>query len=147
MSGPCLWVYGTFTWPQTNGQLKPCLKLHALLPQKHCAAHLFCKLRWNRNYFYKLLVLKVWLVCLHDDGRDTDICSCLPVYLLQIAPDMVLIFNWKVLIFFLFLHENICCGYSLEAPCQGASNEYPQPMFSWKHMLWVLIRSALPRRF
>ena len=24
----------------------------------------------------------------------------------------------------LFLHENICCGYSLEAPRQGASNEY-----------------------
>ena len=25
-------------------------------------------------------------------------------------------FNPKVLIFFLFLHENICCGYSLEVP-------------------------------
>ena len=24
--------------------------------------------------------------------------------------------NPKVLIFFLFLHENICCGYSLEVP-------------------------------
>ena len=33
-------------------------------------------------------------------------------------------FNRTVLIFFLFLHENICCGYSLEAPWQGASNEY-----------------------
>ena len=28
------------------------------------------------------------------------------------------------IIFFLFLHENICCGYSLEAPCHGASNKY-----------------------
>ena len=27
-------------------------------------------------------------------------------------------------IFFLFLHENICCGYSLEVPHWGASNEY-----------------------
>ena len=35
-------------------------------------------------------------------------------------------FNPKVLIFFLFLHENLCCGYSLKAPWQGASNEYPQ---------------------
>ena len=26
-------------------------------------------------------------------------------------------FSSKVLIFFLFIHENICCGYSLEAPC------------------------------
>ena len=24
----------------------------------------------------------------------------------------------------LFFHENICCGYSLEAPRRGASNEY-----------------------
>ena len=31
--------------------------------------------------------------------------------------------------FFLFLHKNICCGYSLEVPHQGASNEYPQHMF------------------
>ena len=28
------------------------------------------------------------------------------------------------LIFFLFLHENIYCDYSLEAPRRGASNEY-----------------------
>ena len=32
-------------------------------------------------------------------------------------------------IFFLFLHENVCCGYSLEAPRRGASNEYPQHVF------------------
>ena len=30
---------------------------------------------------------------------------------------------------FLFLNKNICCGYSLEAPQWGASNEYPQHMF------------------
>ena len=46
---------------------------------------------------------------------------------------------------FLFLHENIRCGYSLEAPFKGASgylleahfkgasNEYPQHMFSWRN--------------
>ena len=26
-----------------------------------------------------------------------------------------------------------CCGYSLEAPCQGTSNEYLQNMFSWRN--------------
>ena len=36
-------------------------------------------------------------------------------------------FYGKVVIFFLFLHKNICCGYSLEAP-HGASNEY--------HTIW-----------
>ena len=37
------------------------------------------------------------------------------------------------IIFFLFLHENICCGYSLEVPPRGASNEYPQHMFLWRN--------------
>ena len=34
---------------------------------------------------------------------------------------------------FLFLYENICCGYSLEEPHWGASNEYSQHMFSWRN--------------
>ena len=32
-------------------------------------------------------------------------------------------------LFFLFLLKNIDCGYSLEPPCQGGSNEYPHSMF------------------
>ena len=35
----------------------------------------------------------------------------------------------KLTFFFLFLEENICCGYSLEVPHLGTSNEYPQCMF------------------
>ena len=35
----------------------------------------------------------------------------------------------KVLIFFLFLHKNMHCRYSLEAPLL----EYPQRMFSWRN--------------
>ena len=27
----------------------------------------------------------------------------------------------------------MCCGYSLEAPHWGASNEYPQHLFSWRN--------------
>ena len=34
----------------------------------------------------------------------------------SVAPDKVCFFNRKVLIFFLFLHKNMCCGYLLEAP-------------------------------
>ena len=37
------------------------------------------------------------------------------------------------MIFFLFLYKNICFGYSLEAPHQGASNEYPKHMFLWRN--------------
>ena len=40
---------------------------------------------------------------------------------------------WKFwYIFFLFFHKNICCGYSLEVPQWGTSNEYPQHMFLWR---------------
>ena len=35
-----------------------------------------------------------------------------------------------VYIIFLILLENIDCGYSLEPPRRGGSNEYPQSMFS-----------------
>ena len=45
-----------------------------------------------------------------------------------------------MLISFLFLNENICCGCSLEAPRRGASNEYPQHMFSSrnkKNIMWI----------
>ena len=58
----------------------------------------------------------------------------------NIALDKLLFFNQKVMIFFLFLHKNICCGYSLEAHWRGASNEYPQHMFSWrnkKNVIWI----------
>ena len=35
--------------------------------------------------------------------------------------------------FLLFLHENIRCGYSSEAPWRGASNENLQHMFSLRN--------------
>ena len=50
----------------------------------------------------------------------------------------ILISTIKVLIFFFFLLENIWCGYSLEAPHQGASNEYPQDMFHRKIFIWLV---------
>ena len=37
-----------------------------------------------------------------------------------------------VYIIFLFLLKNIDCGYSLELPHQGGSNEYPQSMFLYE---------------
>ena len=32
-----------------------------------------------------------------------------------------------------FLQKSICCGYSLEAPHWGASNEYSQHRLPWKN--------------
>ena len=34
---------------------------------------------------------------------------------------------------YMYFSQNICCGYSLEVPQWGASNEYPQHMFSWRN--------------
>ena len=38
-------------------------------------------------------------------------------------------FQIKILIFFIFLLKKVDCGYSLEPPRRGGSNEYPQSMF------------------
>ena len=35
----------------------------------------------------------------------------------------------KIFNIFLIFAQNIDCGYTLEPPCRGGSNEYPQSMF------------------
>ena len=55
---------------------------------------------------------------------------------------------------FSYSTRNICCGFSLEAPHRGASNEYPQQMFSWINdknislilaLIWNCVVCSLPR--
>ena len=42
------------------------------------------------------------------------------------------------------LHKNLCCGYSLESPQQGDSNEYPQHMFLWRNkQIYPLLQNTL----
>ena len=65
--------------------------------------------------------------------------SSRPVYLtlrkhtysniLKILPPKNENFQIKILIFFHISAQNIDCGYSLEPPRRGGSNEYPQSMF------------------
>ena len=38
-------------------------------------------------------------------------------------------FQLKIFDIFLILAQNIDCGYTLEPPWRGGSNEYPQSMF------------------
>ena len=38
-------------------------------------------------------------------------------------------FQWNFFDMFLIFAQNIDCGYTLEPPCRGGSNEYPQSMF------------------
>ena len=37
--------------------------------------------------------------------------------------------NHKYISIFSYFSMKTCCGYSLEVPWGGTSNEYPQPMF------------------
>ena len=45
-------------------------------------------------------------------------------------PQKLKIFRWKTSDIFHISAQNIDCGYSLEPPRWGGSNEYPQSMFS-----------------
>ena len=47
----------------------------------------------------------------------------------QISPPNTENFQIKNFNIFHISAQNIDCGYSLEPPCQGSSNEYPQSMF------------------
>ena len=48
---------------------------------------------------------------------------------LKISPQKTEGFQIKILILFHISAQNINCGYSLELPQRGGSNEYPQSMF------------------
>ena len=63
----------------------------------------------------------------------SDLCAGSGYLLLFNPRKDVFFFNQKVIIFFLFLPVNICCGYSIEAPRRGASIEYPQHMHLWRN--------------
>ena len=49
--------------------------------------------------------------------------------ILKILPPKNENFQIKKSIFFYISAQNIDCGYSLEPPRRGGSNEYPQSMF------------------
>ena len=49
--------------------------------------------------------------------------------ILKISPPKTESFQIKIQIFFHISAQNIDCGYPLELPRRGGSNEYPQSMF------------------
>ena len=106
---------------------------------------------WSESSLGTLQTMKIlirlcwytgWLECLLGTPIERYVLSilahCFNHYLavclsyqmgIVIATNKALFFIRKMLISFLFLNKIICCGYSLEAPLRGASNEYPQHMF------------------
>ena len=77
-------------------------------------------------------------------GKGTKlVCYTNHIWQSNIASDWVSFFHLKSTDIFLLLHENNCCGCSLEVPQWGTSNEYPQHVscragvsneYPWQHM-------------
>ena len=93
----------------------------------------------ERKFILNILKHFFFLEGSEDFSRDSKISSTWGTF-----------FNQKELIFFLFLHVNICCGNSLETPCRGTTIEYSQMyvdilsyqvlcIFLHKHISWVCI--------
>ena len=107
----CPYVGLNIVWRQTEAHLAP--------PQKY-------------NMTFRVRKHSFWRAPNEDSNQ--------PVHRLSLIATDKALFIRKMLISFLFLHENICCGHPLEAPRWGASNEYPQHMFSWrnkKNIMWI----------
>ena len=79
------------------------------------------------------------LVYASSQSSDKPVCLCSVkratlrkhayLNILKISPQKTGSFLIKILIFFHISAQNIDCGYSLEPPRRGGSNEYPQSMF------------------
>ena len=81
-----------------------------------------------------------WLICScslytatdkenYDNGEVANITKTCPCNIQKKIGSKKRNFDWKNRDIFLIFAQNIDCGYSLEPPRQGGSNEYPQPMF------------------
>ena len=55
-------------------------------------------------------------------------------------------FQLKIFVIFLIFAQNIDCGYTLEPPRRGGSNEYPQSMF-WSKNKKNRYTPAYPSKF
>ena len=69
-----------------------------------------------------------WLTWLYNSNNTSRKHTCI-----ILTPLNPLLYSktgvYRGIHFFLFLFKNIDCGYSLEPPRRGGSNEYPQSMF------------------
>ena len=79
----------------------------------------------------------LWLHCL---PMSLITKTCLFKYIENFTSKNWKFLDKKTLIFFHISAQNIDCGYSLEPPQRGSSNEYPQSMFwaeIWKYLSFL----------
>ena len=73
-------------------------------------------------------MLKVCKKMKLNDHQENMFVKCIPPQTPLLYSETGMGYAW-VYLFFLFLLQNIDCGYSLELPRRGSSNMYSQSMF------------------
>ena len=104
--------------PQTNGQTHRQAKTNMLENFFQSWKHIIVNTCFIIPQFYSISVVLM--------GRITQTCPC---NILQYFTAVKMIIFRLLLFFFFFFAQNIDCGYTLEPPQRGGSNEYPQSMF------------------
>ena len=89
-----------------------------------CLRHLFSLIIWPT-------VLAMIIITKHSERVTHSIRKTCPCNVYPLIPHFHIgkLGFAGVCLFFLFLLQNIHCGYSLEPPRRGGSNVYPQCMF------------------
>ena len=111
------WSSGFNKW-EGRDAYKFCKSVHFIL--------FFYKCKLNQQYSINFFYIKLYTII---PIRKTCPCNIYPLiphfYIAKLG-------FAGVYLFFLFLLQNIDCGYSLEPPRRGGSNVYPQSMFGAK---------------
>ena len=91
---------------------------------------MYCYLNLSCDLLSKQNVVKEWEI-FHNQNLETKLT--LRKHAHAIYGDFKVVkyeyFQWKKFDIFLIFAQNIDCGYTLEPPRRGGSNEYPQSMF------------------
>ena len=109
-------------------------KKNNVYPCKPQFYYMYIKVGFEGSKLYRHVIVMRVLIVFGGNVGFLPPCTknkFLDHYLTKV-PDNMRFFNQNVDIFLIF-HENIYCLYSLDAPCQGASNKYPQHMFSLRN--------------
>ena len=123
-----------FWWKCWN---KICLTKHGHIRNLHSLIDAFAALVQNHRVLYACNLIRSFIQVVRIMSRRRShrtACiteTCLFKYTENFTLKKMKIFRWKIPTILHIFDSNIDCGYSLEPPRRGGSNEYPQSMF-WR---------------
>ena len=104
----------------------------AVIPWTGIGIIMYCKI-WKQKYHISMSCQRIHFSAKATVNNCSGISTCDIFCTFDLSYATCLCSSHSKILFFLFLHENICCGYSLEATRWGTSNEYPRHTFSWRN--------------